>query len=240
VLCAYSLLATKSEPRDAGIGSDGITCEIVFSLRLGKNPEGGFKLRRLSQAGEKGCGFAVCGEVESRLFRGGFSTGFGFGEPASAETFLGNAGKVGFDVEDGSAIEHVHAAHVQARAVAAEKFYRGQADGIGAAGGAGGEDAVGTVVAGWAGDEVVALGAVEDPEDDQVGKTFDVGEAWGEFRQDFEGALGLMLCAEAFGDVAGVGVGSEGASDGLGSEHGVIFAWGSVVPRFWLLLASSF
>ena len=44
----------------------------------------------------------------------------GFGEPASAEFFFGDTGEIRFDVENGSAIEHIDATDVENGAFAAE------------------------------------------------------------------------------------------------------------------------
>jgi len=42
------------------------------------------------------------------------------GEPASAEFFFGDTGEIRFDVENGSAIEHIDATDVENGAFAAE------------------------------------------------------------------------------------------------------------------------
>ena len=65
-----------------------------------------------------------------------------------------------------------------------------------------------------------SLGAVEDPQDEQVGEAFDVGKAGAELREDFEEAFGFVFGAGAFGDLLRVLVGAADVADGLGRKHG--------------------
>ena len=102
----------------------------------------------------------------------------------------------------------------------AEEFDDGESDGIGTARRAGREDPVGAVVDGRSAEQFVIFGAIEDPENEQVRKAFDVGEAECEFRQDFEDAFGIVLGARAFGDLLGVVVWTLNVSDGLRRKHG--------------------
>jgi hypothetical protein len=174
-------------------------------------------LTRIGNCREKG---DFSGFISGRL-----GAGLGFGQPAAAEFFLRDVGKVGFDVEDGGAVEHVNAANVEGGAVAAEEFDVGEGDGIGTARRAGGEDAMRAVVTGRRGDEVVTLGLVEKPKDAEVREAFDVGEAGGEFGQDFQGAFDIVLRSKASGDIASLGVGGDGVSDRLRGEHGLILVY---------------
>ena len=83
-----------------------------------------------------------------------FLTSLGFSEPPAAQLLFRNIREIGFDVEDRRAVEHVDAAHAKFVAVAGEQLDDGKRDGIRAARGAGGEDTVGTIVAGRLADQV--------------------------------------------------------------------------------------
>jgi len=154
------------------------------------------------------------GEIQLFLF-----AGFGFGEPTATELIGGNAGHVGLDVEDRSAIEHVDAVNVELRTVAAEEFDDSEGNRVWTPGRARGEDAVGTIVGWRRAEEFVAFGAVESPDDEEMRKAFDVGEAGFVLGKDFEDALFVMLDAEAFGYGLGVRVWAANVTDGSGSEH---------------------
>src|SRR5580700_985310 len=52
-----------------------------------------------------------------------------------------------------------------------------------------------------------------------MGKAFDVGQPGFEFLQDFELTLDVMLCAKAFGDLAGLGVWTADITNGTRREH---------------------
>jgi hypothetical protein len=169
---------------------------------------------------------------------------FGFGQPSAAEILGGDGGHVGFDVEDGGAVEHVDAADMEGWAVAAEQFDNSEADGVGAARGARGEDAVGAAVGGALADELKTFGAVEDPQDEQVGEAFDVLQSGGEFREDFEDAFGVVGDANAFGDGSGGRVGAADDSDGTWDKHGeIVVGLGSGKKGFgscvWISVAST-
>jgi NTE family protein len=145
--------------------------------------------------------------------------GFGLGEPAAAEFCFGDTGKIRLEIEDRSAVEHVDAADVEIGAVATKQFNGGESDRIRAERRAGGEDSVRTVVGGRIGDKVETLGAIKFPDDDEVREAFDVGEAGGEFREDFEDAVGGVLGAEAFWYVGRLFVGAGDEADGARGEH---------------------
>ena len=104
-------------------------------------------------------------------------------------------------------------------AIAAEEFNDGESDGVGTPRGAGGEDAVRAIIDGRRAEQIESLGAVEYPEDEQVGEALDVGEAGGELRQDFEDAFRFVFGAGAFGDLFCVLVRASDVADGLGGEH---------------------
>jgi hypothetical protein len=156
--------------------------------------------------------------------RGGWvgAAGLGFGQPAAAYLLSWDAGKVGLEIENGGAVEHVETADVQGIAIAAEEFDDGESDGIWAARRAGGEDAVRAVVDGRSAEQLIIFGAVEDPDDEQVREAFDVGEAEGELREDFEDAFGFVLGAGTFWDLLSVVVGTFYVSDGLRGKHDVV------------------
>ena len=63
------------------------------------------------------------------------------------------------------------------------------------------------------------MGAIEDPQHEEVRKAFDVGESGGELRQDFESAFGVVLGAGAFGDLPCFLIGAFDVADGLWGEH---------------------
>src|SRR5260221_7425990 len=108
---------------------------------------------------------------------------------------------------------------MQMRAFATEEFDDGEGDWIGTSGGAGGEDAVRAIVNGRRAEQVEPLGAVEEPQNEEMREAFDVGKAGFELREDFEDAFGIMFGVETFGNLLGAVVGSFGASDGLWGKH---------------------
>src|SRR5438105_4883999 len=67
--------------------------------------------------------------------------------------------------------------------------------------------------------EFESLAAIELPDDYEVREAFDVGEPGFKLRQDFEHAIGIVLRAESFGNVAGVFVGTADESDWARGEH---------------------
>ena len=82
--------------------------------------------------------------------------------------------------------------------VAAEQLDDREGDGVGTARRARGEDAVrALLIGGWMGDQVVAVGAVEGPDHEQMREALDVGEAGLERAQDFEFAFGIVFGAKA-------------------------------------------
>jgi hypothetical protein len=149
-------------------------------------------------------------------------TSFGFGEPATAHFFCRNAGKIRLEIENWRLIEHVDAAHIKKIAIAAEKFDYSKPDGIRTARRARRKDSVRKRVDGRSADEIVSLGAVEEPENEEMREAFDVSKASFELRQDFEDAFGIVLRVQSLGNLFGVGVGSFGVSDWAWSEHGLI------------------
>ena len=75
-------------------------------------------------------------------------------------------------------------------------------------------------VMGWRrGSQFESLAAIELPDDYEVREALDVREPSFELRQDFKYAVGVVLCAETFGDVAGVLVGTADESDGARCKH---------------------
>jgi len=116
-------------------------------------------------------------------------------------------------------VQHIDAADVEVGAIAAKQFDNGQADGIWTARRSGSENTVRAMIRGRGAEQLEALGAVELPEDDEMREAFDVSEAWLELGQEFEDALSLVLCAEAFGNVAGAFVGAGDMADGPRGEH---------------------
>ena len=80
---------------------------------------------------------------------------------------------------------------------------------------------MGTVVCRSGAEKVVAVGAIESPEDEKMRETLDVGEAGLEFREDVEDALFIVLDAEAFGYGLGAGEWAANVTDGPGCEHGL-------------------
>ena len=116
-------------------------------------------------------------------------------------------------------MQHVDATDVQAGAFAAKQFDDGHADWIWAARRSRGEDAVRAIVGWRSAEQLKALRAVELPEDDEMREAFDVGEAGLEVGQDIEDAIGLVPCAEAFGNLAGAFVRAGYIADWSRGEH---------------------
>src|SRR5437868_11343471 len=53
---------------------------------------------------------------------------------------------------------------------------------------------------GWCAEQIEVAGAIELPEDEEVGEALDVGEAEREFGQDVEHAFGVVFGVETLGD----------------------------------------
>jgi hypothetical protein len=173
----------------------------------------GLRVAATSAAGRSSSGWSG---VKFKLF---LFAGFGFGEPATTELLGRNAGHVGFNVEDRSAVEHVDAVNMELRTVATEEFDDSKGNRIRTARGPGCEDAVGTIVGRGRTEEFVALGAVESPDDEKMRKAFDVSEAGFVLGKDFEDAFFVVLDAEAFRYGLRVRVWTANIADGFGSEH---------------------
>jgi hypothetical protein len=66
-----------------------------------------------------------------------------FFQPAASDFVNGNAGLIGFHVEDRGAVKHVYSSNAELVSFAPEEFYYGKANGIGAPRRPGGKDSVG-------------------------------------------------------------------------------------------------
>lgn len=161
----------------------------------------------------------------------------GFCEPAATEFFCGDAGHVGLDVEDRRAVEHIHAAHSEPVAFAREQFHHSQCNWIGTARGACGKDAVRALIEGRASNEIEAVGAIEGPDYEEVGKALDVSEAGLEFGKDVEDAFRVMLGAQAFGDGLGAGIRASDVTDRFRRKHCNALRWGRWVGGHYLMVA---
>ena len=84
---------------------------------------------------------------------------------------------------------------MQRSAGATEKFEYGKSNWVGTSWRAGGEDAVGTMVSGRSSNQIESLGAIEYPQNKQMRKAFDMGEARFELGKDFENTFRVMLGA---------------------------------------------
>lgn len=143
----------------------------------------------------------------------------GIGQPATAQRFGRNAGQVGLDVEDGSPVEHIHAADVHESAITSEELDNSQADGIRAPRRSRGENTVRTIIHRRRAEQFESFGAIKDPKDEQVREAFEVGEAEFKFGQDFEDAFGFVLGAGTFGDFFSLAVGSFGVANSDRCKH---------------------
>ena len=158
------------------------------------------------------------------LFRSGASR-FSFCKPATAEFFGGNAGKIRFEIEDGSAIQHVYATNVEIGFVSMKNLDRRQADWIRAARRTRREDAMrAAIVCGRMCDEIEIGGAIELPENEQMGKAFDVSQAGFELGKKSQNSFGIVPGVKAFGDLLGVGEGADDVTDARtnGRDVGVV------------------
>ena len=117
-------------------------------------------------------------------------------------------------------VEHVDASDVELCVLAAEELEYGKADGVGAAGRSRGEDAVGFVVEGWRAEQVEVAGSIKVPDDEEVGETFDVGEAEFELRQNGENTFCVVLCVKAIRDFGALLVRAADESNRPGNKHG--------------------
>ena len=144
---------------------------------------------------------------------------FCIGDPAAAQLFLRNAGKIGLDVEDRRAIEHVYSVHVQDAALTAFQFNYSEGDGVGAARRTRGKYAVRPLFEWRASDQVEAFRAIESPDDEQVREALDIHKSGLKFGENLEHSIGIMSGAQSFGDGLGVGVRAANKSDGLWREQ---------------------
>src|SRR5262249_38256098 len=92
----------------------------------------------------------------------------GLGQPATAQVFGWNRGKIGLEVENRSSVQHVNSAYVQTRPSLAQELHHGQANWIRPARRAGGEYTMGPVVAGRGSHQLVAFGAIENPHHEEM------------------------------------------------------------------------
>jgi hypothetical protein len=102
-----------------------------------------------------------------------------------------------------------------------EKLDDGESNWVGTPGGTSREDAMGAIVDGRRTQQFESFGAIEDPQNDEVRETFDVGEAGFKLRQDFEDAFRVVFGVETFRDLLGGFVGSFGVTDWLRRKHRV-------------------
>ena len=150
---------------------------------------------------------------------------FGFAEPAAAEALRWNIGQVGLNIENRRVVEHVDTPHGEHRAFSLQQLDDGQADRIWASRRPCREDPMRAIVAGGCSDEGDFFGAVKRPDDNQVRKPLDIGEAGFQFGSDLERALGLVVRAETLRDLLGVAERAADVADGahgedVGAAHG--------------------
>jgi hypothetical protein len=122
-------------------------------------------------------------------------------------------------VEDRRAVQHVDAAHVQLRILAAEQLDNSEADRVWPTGRARGEDSVLAIVRRRRAEQLEVLRGVELPEHDQVRETFNVCEAKLEVRQDGDHAVCFMAGSKSLWYTTGFLIGSADKSDGPRREH---------------------
>src|SRR5690349_13605507 len=122
-------------------------------------------------------------------------------------------------MEDGRAVEHVDASNVQHSAVSAEEFNDREADRVGTSRGARGEDSMRPVIGRRRADQLDSIGAVEHPDDEEVREAFNVSETALKFRLNLKHAFGLMLRAQAFGNLLRARMRASDKSNRLWREH---------------------
>src|SRR5579872_665168 len=115
-----------------------------------------------------------------------FAAGLGFGQPAPFQLIGSNAGKVGLDIEDGGSIQHVETADVQNRSFPTKQLDDGQTQRVGALGRARGEDSVGPVIGRRSAEQFETARTIELPDNEEVRKALDIGEAEFKFGQNSE------------------------------------------------------
>src|SRR5438874_9791859 len=142
----------------------------------------------------------------------------GFGQPAATKVFGGDAGHIRLDVQDGRAVQHVDAAHVQVRALPAEQADDCKADGVWPARRAGGKNAVRTVVEGRVAGQFKALRAVECPEHKEVRESLDIEQPRLKLRQNAQNAFRLMRNAETLRNRSAVLIWAAYVADGAERE----------------------
>jgi len=123
-------------------------------------------------------------------------------------------GHVGLDVKDGGAVQDVHIAQVDGVARNPGQLQHGQADGIGARGRAGGENAVVGIVEERPHHQGKALHPMEMVEQENMGKTFQVAQAPGEIRVDLDMAGHAQGSHGLHGHAFDVGKGRTQDADG--------------------------
>ncbi len=124
-----------------------------------------------------------------------------------------------FEIQDWRPLEHVDAADVEPRAIPAHEFDYGQADGIRTVRRTRGEHAVRTIVAGRRAHQLEAFRAIEHPQHEQVREAFDVGEAFLEFRENFQIPFGVVFRSQSSGNFAGFLVWTSYVTDRPHGKH---------------------
>ncbi len=133
-------------------------------------------------------------QLSAQLLRG---AAFGGVQPTAPQFPGRDSGQVGLDVDDRRAIQHVDATYPQDVGLATEQLDHGQTERVGTTRRAGGEDPVLELVGRIAAEQLVVIGAVEDPDHEEVRKTLDVAQPVGELGPDLDLALRDMLGSEA-------------------------------------------
>src|SRR6185437_14128928 len=167
-----------------------------------------------------------CGERDAAVITAltircssGLFTRFRFRQPAAAQALHRDAGEIGLDIQDGGSVEHVQATDVQEGTLTAQELDHSEADGIWASRRAGGEYSMWPVVNGWGAEQFETLRAVKFPNNEKMGKSFDVGESRFQFGKDFQQALRVVLCAKPLRNLLGIFVRTAHDSNRLRSKH---------------------
>ncbi len=99
---------------------------------------------------------------------------FGLREPTASQLVRRNARKVGLQIDDWSAIQHVDTSNSQMPSFPAQHFNRGKANRIWTTWGSSREYSMLAVIGGRLADELISLAPVEYPHDHQVRETLDI------------------------------------------------------------------
>src|ERR1700727_1557720 len=108
---------------------------------------------------------------------------------------------------------------MQHRVLSTNQLHNSKTNRVGTAWGSSRKDSVGSIVNWRFANQIEVAGAVELPENKEVGESLNVDKPRLEFGQELEDTLGIMFRVQPLGNITGLVVGAAYESDGLGYKH---------------------